>query len=434
MTQAQRHNTFHPGIPGYSTRILCTALLLLGGSLAIGQQATGNGSAAPPPAPLPSIHIDLEPLGYKVPKTAAPYELSPPEGLYFIDSQHILITFRIAELMKRLPDCPKSDDDRTIHAVVLELPSGRIAAAANWRLHDHLPYIWPLSDGRFLVRQRNRLMVTDATMKLHPFLRPVARLESVQVSHDGKLVIVETEMERHAAEEHNKLAEQAQGKKAAPPTEDVRLMVVDAERRSVIAESREPRAIALQLIRDGYVETVPRRWSRWELRYVPFGGASKSIAEFNSKCEPRLDVLSSNAVILTNCPSSNGGNGVMALTLEGKPLWTIGTDRNLAVPRLTSSTDGGAVALSRLRLAAPADMRLPTIKEDNILGQQIDLFDAASGKIRLEASASPARVYGQDYALSPDGQKLAVLKTDKVEIFDVPPAQAMSAIASSTHK
>jgi hypothetical protein len=403
-------------------------LLVMSVAPALCQQAmTKKSYASPlPPPPPPSIHIDLQPLGYRVPKTAAPYELSPPEGLYFVDADHILITFRIADLMQRLPDCPPGDEDRTIHAVVLELPSGRITAAANWRLHDHLQYLWPLSGGRFLVRQRNRLMVTDPSMKLHPFLRPVSRLESVQVSQDGKMLIVETEMERHSAEDHIKIVQQAHDKKAPSPPEDVRVMVVDTEKRSVIAESREPRSISLHLIRDGYVETVPHHWGRWELRYVPFAGIPKSIAAFGSKCEPKLDILNSDAVLVTNCPTANGGNGVMALSLEGKPLWTVGSNRNLAVPRFTSSTDGGAVVLSRLKLANPVDMQMPTVKEANIVGQQIDLFDAASGKIRLEASAWPVRVYGQDYALSPDGQKLAVLKTDKVEIFDVQPAPTPS--------
>ena len=377
-------------------------------------------AASPAPTPLaPAIHIDLGPLGYRVPRTSAPYELSPAEGLYFVDADHILITFRIADLMPRLPDGLPSDEDRMIHAVVLELPSGRITAAANWRLHDHLQFIWPMSGGRFLVRQRNRLMVTDASMRLHPFLRPAMRLASVQVSQDGKTLIVETEMERHSAEEHKRVLEQAREKKLAPPAEDVRVMVVDTERRSVIAESREQGAIPLHLIRDGYVEVVPRRWGRWELRYVPFNGAAKSLATFSSKCEPKVDILNSDAVLVANCPSVVGGNGVMALSLESKPLWTVGSDRNLAAPRFTASSDGGTVALSRLKVAEPVDIRMPTVREANIVGQQIDLFDAASGKVRLEATAWPARVYGQDYALSPDGQKLAVLKTDKVEIFDV---------------
>ena len=67
-------------------------------------------------------------------------------------------------------------------------------------------------------------------------------------------------------------------------------------------------------------------------------------------------------------------------------------------------------------------MWISVIHDENILAQQIDLLDATSGKVRMEALAKPARVYGQDYALSPDGQRLAVLKTDQVEVYDVPPA------------
>jgi hypothetical protein len=381
----------------------------------------------------PAVTIALGPLGYKLPRSAPPYESSPSEEMYFIDSDHLLVTFRIPELLERLPDCPPNDEDRTIHAVILDLPSGRVEAAANWRLHDHLQYLWPLSGGRFLVRQHSRLLVTDAELKLHPFLKPVSQLESVQVSRDGRFVVVETDFERHTAAEHQKLVESAKAKGAAPK-EDVRVMVVDSERRTVIAESREPQAISMKLIRDGYVETVRRRPNRWELQYVPFGGASRTVIEFTSKCEPQMEVLNADALLIENCPTTGGGNGLLALSLEGKPLWSLRPDRALAIPHLSLSPAGNAVALSRIRLANPVDMWISVLHDENIRGQQIDLLDATTGKIEMEALASPARIYGQDYALSPDGQRLAVLKTDRVQVFEVQRAPESSAIREAGQK
>jgi hypothetical protein len=379
----------------------------------------------------PATTIALEPLGYKIPRAAPPYEFSPSEELYFIDSDHILVTFRIPELLDRLPDCPPTDEDRTIHAVLLDINSGRVEAAANWRLHDHLQYLWPLSGGRFLVRQHNRLMVTDPMLQLHPFLRPVMPLESVQVSRDGRFVVVETAMERHTSADHQKLVGAAKLKHLPLPKEDVRVMVVDSEHKTVVAESREPQAIPVHLIRDGYVETVPHHSNRWDLRYVPFGETPKTVIEFSSKCDPQMQVMNSDTLVIVNCPTTGGGNGLLALSLEGKPLWSIRPDRGLAIPHFTLSAGGNAIALSRIRLANPVDMWISVIHDENILGQQIDLLDAASGKVRMEAFAKPARIYGQDYALSPDGQRLAVLKTDQVEVFAVPQPPAPDASAGA---
>jgi hypothetical protein len=425
--------------------ILCGLGLALGPTLmslampaALAQKVAPPKASNPIPAALPfappAITIPLGPLGYKLPRSAPPYESSPSEELYFVDSDHILVTFRIPELLERLPDCPPNDEDRTIHAVILDLPSGKVEAAANWRLHDQLQYLWPLSGGRFLVRQHSRLMVTDAELKLHPFLKPVSRLESVQVSRDGRYVVVETAFERHTSAAHQTLIESLKLKGVPTPKEDVRVMVVDSERRTVIAESREPQVIPMRLIRDGYVETVRRRSSRWALHYVPFGGVSRTVIEFTSKCEPQMEVLNADALLLENCPTTGGGNGLLALSLEGKPLWSIRPDRALAIPHLTLSPAANAVALSRIRLANPVDMWISVIHDENIVGQQIDLLDATTGKIQLEAMASPARIYGQDYALSPDGQRLAVLKTDRVQVFEVQQPPVISTISEAEQK
>jgi len=404
--------------------VICSAWMFLWVPSAVCQKAATTTGLTATPAPSfisPATTIALEPLGYKLPRAAPPYEFSPSEEMYFVDPDHLLVTFRVPELLDRLPDCPPTDEDRTIHAVLLDVSSGRVEAAANWRLHDHLQYLWPLSGGRFLVRQHNRLMVTDPSLKLHPFLRPVMPLESVQVSQDGKFVVVETAMERHNAADHQKLVDEAKLKGTPPPKEDVRVLVVDSERRTVVAESRETQAIPMHLIRDGYVDVVPHHSNRWQLRYATFGSEPKTVIEFASKCDPQMQVLNSDTLVIVNCPTTGGGNGLLALSLEGKPLWSIRPDRSLAIPHFTLSAGGNTVALSRIRLANPVDMWVTVIHDDNILGQQIDLLDATSGKVRMEALAKPARIYGQDYALSPDGQRLAVLKTDQVEVYDVPP-------------
>jgi hypothetical protein len=113
----------------------------------------------------PSAHIDLAPLGYG--------DLSHMErlvgnqsviSLNFVDSNRVLLTFNLKKLLIRAPSCPPSHDDRMIHAFILEVPSGKVVKEAEWYLHDRRRYLWPLGDGRFLLRKLNSLYLVDSEL------------------------------------------------------------------------------------------------------------------------------------------------------------------------------------------------------------------------------------------------------------------------------
>jgi hypothetical protein len=376
----------------------------------------------------PSIRIPVEPFGYHVPGTAHPNESSPTDGVYFIDPDHLLFTFKAPVLLDRMTDCLPSDSDRVIRAVVVSLSTGKAENNADWRLHDRGPFFWPLSGGRFLIRVRDRLLLTNRDLTLQPFLK-VSHLNSVQVSPDGKLLILQIETERHTPKKHKQLTELARWSQAAPPQEDVRIVVINVETRKVIAESREKGPIYLPLIREGFVETVPHM-GHWTLRYVAFGGKPRTVTEFASKCDPQTAVLNKDAVLLVTCPTTNGGRGANVIGMDGKPLWSIRADRDFAQERLSASSDGSRVALSRLRLVSHANNSFPLINDENVAGQQITVFDTDTGKLRVVGSASPANGFGQNYSLAPDGSRFATLDNHEIEVYDLPPTTLSSALSA----
>jgi hypothetical protein len=88
-----------------------------------------------------------------------------------------------------------------------------------------------------------------------------------------------------------------------------------------------------------------------------------------------------------------------------------------------ASSDGSRVALSRLRLVNHVKTWFPLIDDDNFVGQQIEVFDTDTGKLRAVGSASPANGFGQNYALAPDGSRFAALNNHEIEIYNLPPAR-----------
>jgi hypothetical protein len=161
----------------------------------------------------------------------------------------------------------------------------------------------------------------------------------------------------------------------------------------------------------------------WMLRYVPFGGKPRTVAEFASKCDPQTAVLNKDAVLLVTCPTWNSGRGANAIGMDGKPLWSIHADRDFAQERLSASSDGSRVALSRLRLINHVNTWFSPIDDDNFVGQQIEVFDTDTGMLRAVGSASPANGFGHNYALAPDGSRFATLNNHEIEVYNLPPAR-----------
>src|SRR5271170_5502060 len=144
-------------------------------------------------APTPAVRIATGPLEYHPLSSFYLMSRTSSSSLNFIDDQHLLFTFRATGLLKRLPDCRPDDEDQLIRALVVHLPDGNVERSAEWRLHDRGRYLWPLGDGRFMVRQRDSLLTTDSSLELQPLLHSNSHLELVKLSPDSRMLLIETE-------------------------------------------------------------------------------------------------------------------------------------------------------------------------------------------------------------------------------------------------
>jgi hypothetical protein len=151
--------------------------------------------------PDPPQRIPLEPFGFQTISTRYLLEGATMLTLDYVDDQHLLVTFGVSKLMKRLADCPADDQDRTVKAVLLELPSGRELAHTEWRFHDLGQYLWNLGGGHFILRKRDvltsfaplqDLASTDGPFTERPFLHLDRRIQAIVVSADGQLLSIES--------------------------------------------------------------------------------------------------------------------------------------------------------------------------------------------------------------------------------------------------
>ncbi|HET6215486.1 MAG TPA: hypothetical protein VFE27_00625, partial [Acidobacteriaceae bacterium] len=187
---------------------------------------SGSSHSKEPAAPDPEERILVGPLGYRPPGQLYMLSGKAFSSLDFIDAHHLLFTFHQPRLMRREKNPGRFDNDQIIQALTLALPDGAVLASAEWRMHDRSRYLWPLTDGRFLVRQRNTYSLTDASLKLRPYIDVATPVLQTEVSPDGRILVVEHQFERHTPEEHSKLEAQAAQYGEPPPPEDTQITLM----------------------------------------------------------------------------------------------------------------------------------------------------------------------------------------------------------------
>src|SRR5271170_7469241 len=144
-------------------------------------------------APTPVVRISTVPLEYHPLSSFYLMSRTSSSSLDFIDNEHLLFTFRATGLLKRLPDCQPDDEDQLIRALVVHLPDGKVERSVEWRMHDRGRYLWTLGNGKFMVRQRDTLEVTDSSLELQPFLSAGSSIRLIKLSPDSRMLLIETE-------------------------------------------------------------------------------------------------------------------------------------------------------------------------------------------------------------------------------------------------
>jgi hypothetical protein len=375
-----------------------------------------------PPATI-EAQIPVAPLGYRPPGQLYMLARISSSSLDFIDSKRLLFSFHASTLLRR-EHASASDDDQMIHAVVLELPSGHVAAAADWRMHDRGRYIWPLDGGRFLVRQGSVYSTVDASLALKSWLTSSSPVLGTEVSPDGHLLVSEDEYERHTPEEHRKLAEEAASAEIDPPREDTLINLIDIDTKATLGRIHVELPVVLPVVHSGYL--TPEKGKAdddYVLQFMTFGGQETTLGDVASTCVPRETFLNDKVIMIESCGPNTEDVFLDAWTVDGKKLWTGRRDGHAVWPTFALAQDGSRFAVGLLRIFHTINLD-DSLDDTNVKEQVVQVFDVATGALLLSETASPVLSAGQNFALSPDGSHLAVLHDGAIEVYAVPSVPA----------
>lgn len=389
----------------------------------------GSSHDKQPPSPEPEERIPVESLGYRPPGPLYTLSGKAFTSLDFIDAHHLLFTFHQPRLLRREENPGRFDNDQVIHALTLALPGGVVQASAEWRMHDRARYLWALGGGRFLVRQRNTFSLTDAALKLHPYIDVATAVVATEVSPDGRILVVQHQYERHTPEEHAKLEAQARQYGEPPPAEDTQITVMNVASREVLAALKTDLPTHVPITSTGYVgvgkDKSDKNEDEFLISFIPFEGKSLVLGRVASTCTPHEEFLSPAALMIESCGPKSPDLYLDAWTTEGKKLWSAQRDGHLVWPTFAYARTGGRFAVSLLRVNHFIDL-LDSLNDEDVRAQVVQVYDAATGALLMATTASPILTAGQNFALSEDGERLAVLREGAIEIYKVPSPAAES--------
>ena len=403
--------------------------------------------------PEPVARIPLAPMGYQAQLPQFLLGGGSMLTVDFVDPDHLLITFGLRQLMKREPNDPTDDDDRMVGANLVELPTGKVLAQTQWRMHDRGQYLWSLGHGRFLLRVRDRLSVLapmlgvgrgDAFREL-PLLHFDHNLVALQVSADGDLLTAET---THRAPGNSGVANDVTvvdpGRDDPAPVQIAFYRIRstgDALDSLVVASAgtigaRTP--VDIPMTTAGFLDVIEGGKNSWFFNFDEHAGKVDELAEWDTTCFPQSTFIGHSEFVAIGCRGSAAKQSLAGFNLKGDEMWQQNFLETQTALTYSFAPAAGRFALGRILVNSPFDPE-GTLTADAVSQQEVRVMQSYNGKVVFRIDCSPVQRAGQNFALSADGMRLAVVRetmvhhdatkdydeyterADAVEVYSMPP-------------
>src|SRR5262249_53233122 len=282
---------------------LSAHILLLFGLIMVGwtQNSVPSSTNRPsldvlPPAtstenePKPARSIDLESLNFRRLSSLRSRDGSFHLTIAFFDQDHLLLTYEGSDLVHRRRTCPRTHDDRNVHALIVDSSTGKVMHRADWYLHDREQYLWPLASGRMLLRRGDSLIELDQDLS-EKVVFEHKNLFWTGVTPNAQQILVGyvTDEEKH---------------RDKPQTRKYELRLLDAEFLTVLGTIPLERPIPQRFTSKGYADVVlKRRWT-WLVRFGAQDQPRHSITRVRSSCIPDLDTSGEGTLLIGRCTTA----------------------------------------------------------------------------------------------------------------------------------
>ena len=374
--------------------------------------------------PVAAVSLPLESYGYRPKLNAMALRAGYTSAtVSFIDNDHVLLTFSARKLLKRSADQRDGDDDHAVRAEVIHLPDGKLVRETEWRMHDRAPYLWALGDGRFLLRERGDLFTLDplginagTTFGRHLLIHSEEDIESLQLSPSHDLLLLETSPAAKVGDDPDEQKERPVSARFYRVSTDASGTLRLASRGEAVAKS----SFSIAFTSTGVLQTVREDKTHWGFDFHPFSGKNIELAGFTSTCRPHSIFVSDAEFFAYGCRGGEDRRLLGGFNLLGEAKWVFTLDDPPLWLSVEASPASGRFAVRSTLTTAPAQ-DTDRLDHDEIRGEEVRVYGSREGEELLRVICSPAQRPGGNFALSPNGLKLAVLAYTDLQVYNLPP-------------
>jgi len=392
--------------------------LLLAASVAWAGQTSAH-PAMPPFAkrgrkivhPTQLIHVSA--YGYQAPGELPALNNYMLVSMDFLDSEHLLFVFNIPALVEHDAACDVTGGtaEHVERAVVLDVKTGQGTWQTDWTLDDYGQFLWPMPNGEVLLRRCAKLSAVDDKLHDRPWLTSHGTPLFLEISPDGTSLLLEW-----------RESDLAMRRERAAGQKNPRRITADFIRVNplgLLAQSKVDVPAYVPLVGDGFLQMESLPHDRWQIEYQPYLGALQIVTTVRSGCLPGMAALNRSTFSLDVCGENFSSRSIEVYDLAGHRLWRTAVNLNSIRPRLAIAKDQSAFAVARLELNGtyPSYAALDPIGPDTLAGQKVNVYATLTGKHLLSVMASPLYTAGGNFALSPNGDRLAVIQDGMIAIY-----------------
>lgn len=370
------------------------------------------------PAAAASASFPLRELGF-TPERAdrEMYGFDYGSAIAYLGQNDLLFTFNPHLLIHRNGTEAQFAKLRVIRAVLINAQNRKVEKTVDWKVPDAQQYLWPMGQDLVLVHVGRELRLYGPGLKLERRLALVGPLAFVRISPSAKYFAVGVVHERHSEAVHRELAE-AEEKE---PEEDLEIKVFDGNFRALATVARSSRSAPPVLSDDGEIRILSARKNRWRIVEETWNTQNHLVAQVTSSCRPQATTMPPNLLFLVGCDPQNAAKWYRVLRPSGKPVLK-GASSSTELERTANGSAAGGAFTIGMAEAGKSIAPDSAFQTSDLQNERIAVYRAENGeRIFSVAVATPAPTV-QTFALSPAGDRLAVLEGDKIALYEIPGA------------
>jgi hypothetical protein len=365
-----------------------------------------------------SATLSLKNLGYTPERPDHEmYSFGYSSAISYLGPNEMLFTFNPHLMVQRSVAESKFSNLRTIRAVLINVEDKKVVKTVDWKVPDARQYQWSIGQDRVLVHVGRELRLYGPGLKLEQHISLGGPLEFVRTSPSSTYLAVAVVQERHSDTVHRQLLEA----EAREPEEDVEIKVLDGDLHVLATVVRSSRIGPPVLSDNGEIRLRRTQKNQWQIVEDAWDGQKHIFATVNSTCAPDVTSLPPDLLFVVGCDRQGTGKWYRVLEPNGKPVlkgWSPSAELEHRATGVPSGSDFAiGIAEAGKSIADEAAFRT-----SDVANERIAVYSAANGERTFAVTIPSPSPTVQSFALSPDGNFVAVILGDQIAFYKVPAA------------